>query len=317
MADYKFDTIQLHAGQGTSGPGDRCESSSDLCNDIICFSRLCRCRGKVWSSGRRKYLRQADKLDAGRRFEKKGSRRWKAGSAALAVASGAAAITPYTLQALAQNGGHIVSQKTIYGGSYNLLTHTLPNLGITASFVDIHDLEAVERAITEQTKSALYRDARQSQRDIPDMDALAELAHKYQIPLVVDNTFGTPYWIRPIEHGADIVVHSATKSLSAGTEQHLEALSLIREDLTGKLRGKYPAITDPNDSYHGVVFSQATPGAAFVTYIRAVILRDMGAAISPLLHFFCFREQKRSPFVWNVMPKIRKVIEYLNHHPLC
>lgn len=206
---------------------------------------------------------------------------------------------------MAQNGGHIVSQKTIYGGSYNLLAHTLPNLGITASFVDIHDLEAVERAITEQTKALYIETLGNPNCDIPDMDALAELAHKYQIHLVVDNTFGTPYWIRPIEHGADIVVHSATKFIG-GHGTTLGGVIVDSGRFDWKASGKYPAITDPNDSYHGVVFSQAAPGAAFVTYIRAVILRDMGAAISPLLHFFCFREQKRSPFVWNVMPKIRK-----------
>ena len=237
------------------------------------------------------------------------------GSAALAVASGAAAIT-YTLQALAQNGGHIVSQKTIYGGSYNLLAHTLPNLGITASFVDIHDLEAVERAITEQTKALYIETLGNPNCDIPDMDALAELAHKYQIPLVVDNTFGTPYWIRPIEHGADIVVHSATKFIG-GHGTTLGGVIVDSGRFDWKASGKYPAITDPNDSYHGVVFSQAAPGAAFVTYIRAVILRDMGAAISPFAAFLLLQgTETLSLRLERHAENTKKVIEYLNHHPL-
>lgn len=216
---------------------------------------------------------------------------------------------------MAQNGGHIVSQKTIYGGSYNLLAHTLPNLGITASFVDIHDLEAVERAITEQTKALYIETLGNPNCDIPDMDALAELAHKYQIPLVVDNTFGTPYWIRPIEHGADIVVHSATKFIG-GHGTTLGGVIVDSGRFDWKASGKYPAITDPNDSYHGVVFSQAAPGAAFVTYIRAVILRDMGAAISPLLHFFASGNRNALPSFGTSCRKYEKVIEYLNHHPL-
>ena len=232
MADYKFDTIQLHAGQERPDPATDARAVPIYATTSYVFHDC--------ADAAARFGLQAEGNIYGRLtnstqevFEKRIAA-LEGGSAALAVASGAAAIT-YTLQALAQNGGHIVSQKTIYGGSYNLLAHTLPNLGITASFVDIHDLEAVERAITEQTKALYIETLGNPNCDIPDMDALAELAHKYQIPLVVDNTFGTPYWIRPIEHGADIVVHSATK-LSAGTEQHLEALSLIREDLTGKLR---------------------------------------------------------------------------------
>ena len=217
---------------------------------------------------------------------------------------------------MAQNGGHIVSQKTIYGGSYNLLAHTLPNLGITASFVDIHDLEAVERAITEQTKALYIETLGNPNCDIPDMDALAELAHKYQIPLVVDNTFGTPYWIRPIEHGADIVVHSATKFIG-GHGTTLGGVIVDSGRFDWKASGKYPAITDPNDSYHGVVFSQAAPGAAFVTYIRAVILRDMGAAISPFAAFLLLQgTETLSLRLERHAENTKKVIEYLNHHPL-
>jgi len=192
----------------------------------------------------------------------------------------------------------------------------LPNLGITASFVDIHDLEAVERAITEQTKALYIETLGNPNCDIPDMDALAELAHKYQIPLVVDNTFGTPYWIRPIEHGADIVVHSATKFIG-GHGTTLGGVIVDSGRFDWKASGKYPAITDPNDSYHGVVFSQAAPGAAFVTYIRAVILRDMGAAISPFAAFLLLQgTETLSLRLERHAENTKKVIEYLNHHPL-
>ena len=281
MADYKFDTIQLHAGQERPDPATDARAVPIYATTSYVFHDC--------ADAAARFGLQAEGNIYGRLtnstqevFEKRIAA-LEGGSAALAVASGAAAIT-YTLQALAQNGGHIVSQKTIYGGSYNLLAHTLPNLGITASFVDIHDLEAVERAITEQTKALYIETLGNPNCDIPDMDALAELAHKYQIPLVVDNTFGTPYWIRPIEHGADIVVHSATKFIG-GHGTTLGGVIVDSGRFDWKASGKYPAITDPNDSYHGVVFSQAAPGAAFVTYIRAVILRDMGAAISPFAAF--------------------------------
>ena len=287
MADYKFDTIQLHAGQERPDPATDARAVPIYATTSYVFHDC--------ADAAARFGLQAEGNIYGRLtnstqevFEKRIAA-LEGGSAALAVASGAAAIT-YTLQALAQNGGHIVSQKTIYGGSYNLLAHTLPNLGITASFVDIHDLEAVERAITEQTKALYIETLGNPNCDIPDMDALAELAHKYQIPLVVDNTFGTPYWIRPIEHGADIVVHSATKFIGGH---------------------------GPNDSYHGVVFSQAAPGAAFVTYIRAVILRDMGAAISPFAAFLLLQgTETLSLRLERHAENTKKVIEYLNHHPL-
>ena len=313
MADYKFDTIQLHAGQERPDPATDARAVPIYATTSYVFHDC--------ADAAARFGLQAEGNIYGRLtnstqevFEKRIAA-LEGGSAALAVASGAAAIT-YTLQALAQNGGHIVSQKTIYGGSYNLLAHTLPNLGITASFVDIHDLEAVERAITEQTKALYIETLGNPNCDIPDMDALAELAHKYQIPLVVDNTFGTPYWIRPIEHGADIVVHSATKFIGGhGTTLGVVIVDSGRFDW--KASGKYPAITDPNDSYHGVVFSQAAPGAAFVTYIRAVILRDMGAAISPFAAFLLLQgTETLSLRLERHAENTKKVIEYLNHHPL-
>ena len=205
------------------------------------------------------------------------------GTAALALASGAAAIS-YTLEALGQNGGHFVVQKTIYGGSYNLLAHTLPNFGITASFVNIHDLEEVEAAIQEQTRAIYVETLGNPNSDIPDLDALAELAHKHGLPLVVDNTFGTPYFIRPIEHGADIVVHSATKFLG-GHGTTLGGIIVDSGNFDWSAGGKYPAIAEPNPSYHGVSFVNAAKDAAFVTYIRAILLRDMGASISPFAVF--------------------------------
>ena len=313
MADYKFDTIQLHAGQERPDPATDARAVPIYATTSYVFHDC--------ADAAARFGLQAEGNIYGRLtnstqevFEKRIAA-LEGGSAALAVASGAAAIT-YTLQALAQNGGHIVSQKTIYGGSYNLLAHTLPNLGITASFVDIHDLEAVERAITEQTKALYIETLGNPNCDIPDMDALAELAHKYQIPLVVDNTFGTPYWIRPIEHGADIVVHSATKFIG-GHGTTLGGVIVDSGRFDWKASGKYPAITDPNDSYHGVVFSQAAPGAAFVTYIRAVILRDMGAAISPFAAFLLLQgTETLSLRLERHAENTKKVIEYLNHHPL-
>ena len=242
MADYKFDTIQLHAGQERPDPATDARAVPSYATTSYVFHDC--------ADAAARFGLQAEGNIYGRLtnstqevFEKRIAA-LEGGSAALAVASGAAAIT-YTLQALAQNGGHIVS----------------------ASFVDIHDLEAVERAITEQTKALYIETLGNPNCDIPDMDALAELAHKYQIPLVVDNTFGTPYWIRPIEHGADIVVHSATKFIG-GHGTTLGGVIVDSGRFDWKASGKYPAITDPNDSYHGVVFSQAAPGAAFVTYGR-------------------------------------------------
>ncbi len=205
------------------------------------------------------------------------------GVAALALASGAAAIT-YTLQALGQNGGHFVAQKTIYGGSYNLLAHTLPTLGITASFVNIHDLDEVESAVSDNTRAIYIETLGNPNSDIPDIAELAKLAHRHGIPLVVDNTFGTPYLIRPIEYGADIVVHSATKFLG-GHGTTLGGIIVDSGNFDWSASGKYPAVAAPNPSYHGVSFTDAAGRAAFVTYIRAVLLRDMGATISPFAAF--------------------------------
>lgn len=205
------------------------------------------------------------------------------GVAALALASGAAAIT-YTIQALAQNGDHIVAQKTIYGGSYNLLAHTLPQYGISTTFVNAHDLDEIEHAILPNTKAIYLETLGNPNADIPDIDAIAVIAHKYGLPLVIDNTFGTPYLIRPIEHGADIVVHSATKFIG-GHGTTLGGIIVDSGNFDWKASGKYPAISEPNPSYHGVSFVDAAGAAAFVTYIRAILLRDTGATISPFNAF--------------------------------
>ena len=205
------------------------------------------------------------------------------GVAGLAVASGAAAIS-YTIQALAQNGGHVVAQKTIYGGSYNLLEHTLPNFGITATFVDAHNLKEIEDAIQENTRLVYLETLGNPNADIPDLDAIAEIAHKHGLPVVVDNTFGTPYLIRPLEHGADIVVHSATKFIG-GHGTSLGGIIVDGGKFDWAASGNYPAIAAPNPSYHGISFVDAAGPAAFVTYVRAILLRDTGATISPFYAF--------------------------------
>ncbi len=237
------------------------------------------------------------------------------GTAALALASGAAAIT-YTLEALGQNDGHFVAQKTIYGGSYNLLAHTLPNFGITASFVNIHDLKEVEDAIQENTRAIYIETLGNPNSDIPDIAALAKMAHKHGIPLVVDNTFGTPYLIRPIEYGADIVVHSATKFLG-GHGTTLGGIIVDSGKFDWKASGRYGAIAEPNLSYHGISFVEAAPNAAFVTYIRAILLRDMGAAISPFAAFLLLQGiETLSLRLDRHVENTKKVIAYLQKHPL-
>ena len=205
------------------------------------------------------------------------------GAAALAVASGAAAVS-YAIQALAQAGGHIVSQKTIYGGSYNLFAHTFPQFGITADFVDTRNLAALEKAIRPNTRAVYLETLGNPGSDIPDIRAIAEIAHRHGLPLVVDNTFGTPYLIRPIEHGADIVVHSATKFIG-GHGTSLGGIIVDSGRFDWKASGRYAPIAAPNPSYHGVSFADAAGPAAFVTYIRAILLRDTGAAISPFNAF--------------------------------
>ena len=242
------------------------------------------------------------------------------GVAALAVASGAAAIT-YTIQALAQSGDHIVAQKTIYGGSYNLLAHTLPQFGVSTTFVDAHNLKEVEAAIKPETKAIYLETLGNPNSDIPDIDAIAAIAHKHGLPLVIDNTFGTPYLIRPIEHGADVVVHSATKFIGG----HGTTLGGIIVDsgkfdwkkaksADGKL--KYAPIAAPNPSYHGISFADAVGPAAFVTYIRAILLRDQGASISPFNAFLLLQgTETLSLRLDRHVENTKKVVEFLSKNP--
>ena len=236
------------------------------------------------------------------------------GVAALAVASGAAAIT-YTIQALAQAGDHIVSQKTIYGGSYNLLAHTLKQFGVETTFVDAHNLEEVEKAIKPNTKAVYLETLGNPNSDIPDIDKIAEIAHKHGLPVVIDNTFGTPYFIRPFEHGADIVVHSATKFIG-GHGTTLGAIIVDSGKFDWKKSGKYPNIAAPNPSYHGVSFADAVGPAAFVTYVRAILLRDQGAAISPFNAFLLLQGiETLSLRLDRHAENTKKVVDFLQNHP--
>lgn len=235
------------------------------------------------------------------------------GSAALAVASGAAAIT-YAIEALAQAGDHVVAQKTIYGGTYNLLKHTLTPFGVETTFVDAHNLKEVEGSIKENTKVLYLETLGNPNADIPDLDALIALGHKHGLAVVVDNTFGTPYLIRPLEHGADVVVHSATKFIG-GHGTTLGGI-IVESGKTDWKTGKFPAISKPNESYHGVSFADAVPGAAFVTYIRAILLRDQGAAISPFNAWALIQgTETLSLRIERHVENTKKVVEYLAKNP--
>ena len=237
------------------------------------------------------------------------------GSAGLAVASGAAAIT-YAIQALARKGDHVVAQKTIYGGSYNLLEHTLSQFGIETTFVDAHNLEEVEAAIKDNTTVVYLETLGNPNADIPNIDAISEIAHKHGLPVVVDNTFGTPYLFRPLEHGANVVVHSATKFIG-GHGTSLGGVIVDGGNFDWKASGKYPQIADPNPSYHGISFADAVGPAAFVTYIRAILLRDEGACISPFNAFLLLQgTETLSLRLDRHAENTKKVVEYLANNPL-
>ena len=310
--NYKFETLQLHVGQEEPDPATDARAVPIYATTSYVFHNSAHAAARFGlADAGNIYGRLTNSTQDV--FEKRIAA-LEGGVAALGLASGAAAIT-YVLQALGQNGGHIVAQKTIYGGSYNLLAHTLPNFGITASFVNIHDLREVEAAIKENTRAIYIETLGNPNSDIPDIDALASLAHKHGLPLVVDNTFGTPYLIRPIEHGADIVVHSATKFIGG----HGTTLGGIIVD-SGKFdwaaSGKYPAIAEPNPSYHGVSFVKAVGAAAFVTYIRAILLRDKGATISPFAAFLLLQGiETLSLILERHTENTKKVIEFLSKHP--
>ena len=312
MAEYKFETLQLHVGQESADPATDARAvpiyqttsyvfhNSKHAADRFGLADAGNIYGRLTNSTQDVLEKRIAALEGG--------------SAALAVASGAAAIT-YTIQALAANGGHIVAQKTIYGGSYNLLAHTLPQYGITTTFVNAHNLAEVESAIKENTRAIYLETLGNPNSDIPDIDAIAQIAHKHGLPLVIDNTFGTPYLIRPIEHGADIVVHSATKFIG-GHGTTLGGIIVESGKFDWKKSGNYPQIASPNPSYHGVSFADAVGPAAFVTYIRAILLRDTGATISPFNAFLLLQGvETLSLRLERHAENTAKVIEYLKKHP--
>lgn len=309
---YKFETLQLHVGQEQADPATDSRAVPIYQTTSYVFHNSQHAADRFG-------LRDAGNIygrltNSTQDVLEKRIAALEGGVAALAVASGAAAIS-YTIEALAANGGHIVAQKTIYGGSANLLEHTLPGLGITTTFVDAHDLSAVEGAIQENTRAIYIETLGNQNSDILDIDAIAAIAHKHNLPLVVDNTFGTPYLIRPIEHGADIVVHSATKFIG-GHGTTLGGIIVDSGKYDWKKSGKFPGIAASNPSYHGISFADAVGPAAFVTYIRAILLRDTGATISPFNAFLLLQgvetlSLRLDRHIYNT----KKVIEYLSKHP--
>ncbi|MBD5537508.1 MAG: O-acetylhomoserine aminocarboxypropyltransferase/cysteine synthase [Lachnospiraceae bacterium] len=313
MSDYKFETLQLHVGQEQPDPAtdSRAVPIYQTTSYVFKNSAHAAARFGLADAGNiygRLTNSTQDVLE-------KRLAALEGGAATLALASGAAAIT-YAIEALASDGGHIVSQKTIYGGSYNLLAHTLPRYGITTTFVNVHDLAEVENAIQENTRAIYLETLGNPNSDIPDIDAIAEIAHKHNLPLVIDNTFGTPYLIRPIEHGADIVVHSATKFIG-GHGTTLGGIIVDSGKFDWKASGKYPAIAEANPSYHGISFVDAVGPTAFVTYIRAILLRDTGAVISPFNAFLLLQGvETLSLRLERHAENTKKVVEYLAAHPL-
>ncbi len=312
MANYKFETLQLHVGQESADPATDARAvpiyqttsyvfhNSKHAADRFGLADAGNIYGRLTNSTQDVFEKRIAALEGG--------------SAALAVASGAAAIS-YTIQALAANGGHIVAQKTIYGGSYNLLAHTLPQYGIKTTFVDAHNLKELEGAITDDTRAVYLETLGNPNSDIPDIDAISEIAHKHGLPVVVDNTFGTPYLIRPFEHGADVVVHSATKFIG-GHGTTLGGIIVESGKFNWKANGKYPNIAASNPSYHGVSFYDAVGPAAFVTFIRAILLRDTGATISPFNAFLLLQGvETLSLRLDRHAENTKKVVEYLSKHP--
>ena len=312
MSNYRFETLQLHVGQEQADPATDSRAvpiyqttsyvfhNSKHAADRFGLADAGNIYGRLTNSTQDVLEKRIAALEGG--------------TAALAVSSGAAAIT-YTIEALAANGGHIVAQKTIYGGSFNLLSHTLPQYGIETTFVDAHDLQELEGAIKENTRAVYLETLGNPNSDIPDIDAAAEIAHRHGIPLVIDNTFGTPYLIRPIEHGADIVVHSATKFLG-GHGTTLGGIIVEAGKFDWSASGKYPNIAAPNPSYHGVSFYDVVGPAAFVTYIRAILLRDTGACISPFNAFLLLQGvETLSLRLERHAENTKKVVEYLANHP--
>ncbi len=312
MSNYRFETLQLHVGQEQADPATdaRAVPIYQTTSYVFHNSEHAAARFGLTDAGNI-YGRLTNSTQAV--FEERIAA-LEGGVAALALASGAAAIT-YTIEALASGGGHIVAQKTIYGGTYNLLAHTLPNYGIVTTFVNIHDPDEVEAAIRDDTKAIFLETLGNPNSDIPDVDAVADIAHRHGVPVVIDNTFATPYLFRPIEHGADIVVHSATKFIG-GHGTTLGGVIVDSGKFDWKASGKYPAISEANPSYHGISFADAAGDAAFVTYIRAILLRDTGATISPFNAFLLLQGvETLSLRLERHAENTEKVVEYLSAHP--
>ncbi len=310
---YKFETLQLHVGQEQADPATDARAVPIYATTSYVFHNSAHAAARFGlADAGNIYGRLTNSTQDV--FEKRIAA-LEGGVAGLAVASGAAAIT-YTIQALATQGEHIVAQKTIYGGTSNLLAHTLPQYGVTATFVDAHDLAQVENAIQPNTKAVYLETLGNPNSDIPDIDAIAAIAHKHGLPLVIDNTFGTPFLIRPIEHGADIVVHSATKFIG-GHGTTLGGVIVDGGTFDWAASGRYPWISEPNPSYHGVRFTEAAGPAAFATYIRAILLRDTGACISPVAAFLLLQgTETLSLRLERHAENTKKVVEYLVNHPL-
>ena len=313
MANYKFETLQLHVGQEQPDPASDARAvpiyqttsyvfkNSDHAQARFGLADAGNIYGRLTNSTQSVFEDRIAALEGG--------------SAGLAVASGAAALS-YTFQALAQAGDHIVAAKTIYGGTYNYLEHTFPQHGVTTTFVDPDDPANFEAAIQENTKAVFIETLGNPNSNIIDIQAVADIAHKHNIPLVVDDTFTTPYLIRPFEYGADIVAFSATKFVG-GHGTTLGGVIVESGKFDWKASGKFPQIADPNPSYHGISFADAVGPAAFVTYIRAIILRDTGATLSPFNAFLLLQgTETLSLRVERHVENAKKVIEYLNNHPL-
>ncbi|GAA6394689.1 O-acetylhomoserine aminocarboxypropyltransferase/cysteine synthase [Lawsonibacter sp. OA9] len=313
MNNYKFETLQIHVGQEKPDPATDARAVPIYATTSYVFHDSAHAAARFGLADAGNIYGRLTNPTQGV-FEDRIAA-LEGGAAGLALASGAAAIT-YTIQALAKKGEHIVAQKTIYGGTSNLLAHTLPLYGVETTFVNIHDLSEVAGAIQPNTKAIYIETLGNPNSDIPDIDAIAQIAHSHGLPLVIDNTFGTPYLIRPIEHGADIVVHSATKFIGG----HGAALGGVIVDggtFDWATSGRYPWLSEPNPSYHGVKFTKAAGKAAFVTYIRAILLRDTGAAISPFAAFLLLQgTETLSLRLDRHAENTQKVVEYLTSHPL-
>ena len=313
MSNYKFETLQLHVGQEQPDPatGARAVPIYQTTSYVFGSSAHAAARFDLTEEGNI-YGRLTNPTQE---VLEKRLAALEGGAAALAVASGAAAVT-YAIQALAQSGDHIVAQKTIYGGSYNLLAHTLSAYGVQTTFVDAHNLAELEGAIRENTKAIFIETLGNPNSDIPDIDAIAAIAHRRGLPLVIDNTFGTPYLIRPMEHGADIVVHSATKFIG-GHGTSLGGVIVDSGKFDWKASGRYAPIGAPNPSYHGVCFADTAGPAAFVAYIRAVLLRDTGACISPFNAFLLLQGvETLSLRLERHAENAKRVVDFLARHPL-